>query len=205
MIDLYTWTTSNGDRAAIVLEECGLPYRVHRVDLMRGEQRTSAFLTINPAGTIPVIVDPHGPDGRPLALAQSGAIALYLAEKTGRFLPRDPVRRALAIQWLMFAVSDCAPASGMIFFESVLLPDKSPANLAFAEQRMLRFARAADGRLAQDEWLAGELSIADLALYPVCAVRRSIIDAAGDLPHLERWMAALAARPGVARGMQAAT
>lgn len=204
MIDLYTWTTSNGDRAAIVLEECGLPYRVHRVDLVKGEQRNPAFLRINPAGAIPAIIDPHGPGGQPLTLTQSGAIAIYLAEKTGRFLPRDPMQRALALQWLMFAVSDCAQASGMIFFESVLLPDKSPANLAFAERRMLRFFRVADGRLAHGEWLAGELSIADFSLYPVCAVRKPIIDAAGDVPHLARWMAALEARPGVARGMQAA-
>ena len=205
MIDLYTWTTSNGDRAAIVLEECGLPYRVHKVDLMRGGQRDPTFLKLNPAGAIPVIVDPHGPSGAPLTLTQSGAIAIYLAEKTGRFLPRDPVARAHAIQWLMFAVSDCAGASGLLFFEAVLMPDKSPANLAFAEQRMLKYFRVAEAQLARSEWLAGELSIADFALYPVCAVRKSIIDAAGELPHLERWMAALAARPALARGMQAAS
>jgi GST-like protein len=204
MIDFYTWATSNGDRVAIMLEECGLPYRVHKVDLTKGEQRSAAYLRINPAGAIPAIVDPHGPGGQPLTLTQSGAILLHLAEKTGRFLPREPVRRAQAYQWLMFAVSDCAQATGLIFFEAVLLPDKSPANLAFAEERMLRCFRIADGRLAQDEWLAGEPSLADFALYPVCAVRKSIVDKAGDLPHLARWMAALAARPGVARGMQAA-
>jgi GST-like protein len=201
MIELYTFDTSNGRRAAIVLEECGLPYRAHRVDLMKGEQKSAAFLQLNPAGAIPVIVDPDGPGGKPLTLAQSGAIAIYAAEKTGRFLPRDPAQRASALQWLMFAVTDAAAASGLIFFEAALMPDKSAPNAAFAEQRLLRYLRVADAQLASRDWLAGELSIADFALYPVCAVRKSVIDGAGDLGSLARWMAALAARPGVAKGM----
>jgi GSH-dependent disulfide-bond oxidoreductase len=202
MIDLYTFDTSNGQRAAIALEECGLPYRTHRVDLAKGEQHAAPFLAVNPAGAIPAIFDPAGPDGKPLTLAQSGAIAIYAAEKSGRFLPRDPARRALALQWLMFAVTDCAAGSAMLYYESALLPDKSPANLAFCEQRLLRLFRVADARLADREWLADELSIADFALYPICAVRRKLVDAAGDLRHLARWMAALAARPGVVRGME---
>lgn len=201
MIELYTFDTSNGRRAAIVLEECGLSYRVHRVDLMKGEQKSAAFLQLNPAGAIPVIVDPDGPGGKPLTLAQSGAIAIYAAEKTGRFLPQDPAQRASALQWLMFAVTDAAAASGLVFFEAALMPDKSAPNAAFAEQRLLRYLRVADARLASRDWLADELSIADFALYPVCAVRKGIIDGAGDLARLARWMAALAARPGVAKGM----
>ena len=122
-----------------------MPYRVHKLELMKGEQRTPEFLKLNPAGAIPVIVDPEGPGGAPLTLSQSGAIALYAAEKTGKFLPRDPARRALALQWLMFAVTDCASASMMVFFESVLLPEKVPANLAFCEERLMRFFRVADG------------------------------------------------------------
>jgi len=133
MIELYTAQSSNGQRAAIALEECGLPYRVHKLELMQGEQRTPEFLALNPAGAIPVIVDPDGPGGAPLTLSQSGAIALYAAEKTGKFLPRDPARRAQALQWLMYGVSDVASASMMVFFESVLLPEKLPANLAFCE------------------------------------------------------------------------
>ena len=185
---------------AITLEECGLPYRVHKLDLMKGEQRAPDFLRINPAGAIPVIVDAEGPNGVPLTLTQSGAIAIYLAGKTGRFLPQDPARHALALQWLLYAVTDCASASGMIFFESVLLPEKSPANLAFCEDRLLRFFRVADGELSGREWLAGELSIADFGLYPVCAVRKGIIDGAGDLPNLARWMAALAGATGRREG-----
>jgi len=203
MIDLYTFTTSNGQRAAIMLDECALPYRVHKIDLFKGEQKDPAFLKINPAGAIPVIVDPDGPGGKPLTLSQSGAIALYLAEKTRRFLPDDPVRRALTMQWLMFALSDAAAASGAIFFSTTLLPDKSPANNTFFEERLVRFARVADARLADQEWLAGELSVADFALHPVCAVRHALIEKAGGMPNLARWMTALAARPGVAKGMKA--
>lgn len=202
MIDLYTFDTSNGQRATIALAECGLPYRVHRVDLTRGDQRKPEFLALNPAGAIPVIVDPDGPDGAPVTLTQSGAIAIYAAEKSGRFLPSDPLRRAAALQWLMYAVSDCAATSMLIFFETMLLPEKSAANLAFCEQRLVRQLRVADARLAGRDWLADELTIADFALYPVCAVRRKLIDAAADLTNLTRWMAALAARPGVARGME---
>ncbi len=203
MIDLYTFTTSNGQRAAIMLEECGLPYRVHKVDLFKGEQQDPSFLKLNPAGAIPVIVDPDGPGGKSLTLSQSAAIALYLAEKTGRFLPADPVRRTLALQWLMFSLSDVAAASGTIFIVSTLAPEKSPANVAFFEERLVRFLRVADGALADREWLAGELSVADFSLYPIYAVRQALVDKAGGMPNLVRWMAALAARPGVAKGMKA--
>jgi GST-like protein len=203
MIELYTAQSSNGQRAAIVLEECGLQYRVHKLELMKGEQRTPEFLKINPAGAIPVIVDPDGPGGAPMTLAQSGAIAIYAAEKTGRFLPRDPVRRALALQWLLYAVTDCASSSMTVFFETVLLPEKLPANLEFCEQRLLRHFRVADGRLADREWLVDELSIADFGLYPLCAVRKPYIDGAGDMPHLTRWMAAIGAREGVAKALRA--
>ena len=203
MIELYTAQSSNGQRAAIVLEECGLPYRVHKLDLMKGEQRTAEFLKINPAGAIPVIVDPEGPGGAPITLAQSGAIAIYAAEKTGKVLPKDPVRRALALQWLMFGVTDVMGASMTVFFETVLLPEKTPANLKFCEERLVRFFRVADARLAGREWLADELSIADFALYPLCAVRKPYIDGAGDMPTLARWMATIGAREAVERALRA--
>ncbi len=204
MIEFYTWQTSNGQRVAILLEECGFPYRVHKIDLFKGEQRNPDYLKINPAGAIPTIVDSDGPGGQPLTLTQSGAIELYLAGKAGKFIPSDPVRRILAHQWLLFALSDCASASTGIFFQSVLLPDKSPANLQWHEERLLRYLRVADGRLAGREYLLDELSIADFALYPIFAARKAIVDAAGDLDHLARWGAALAGRPAIARAMQAA-
>jgi GST-like protein len=204
MIDFYTWQTSNGQRVAILLEECGFAYNVHKVDLAKGEQRSPEFLKLNPAGAIPVIVDPEGPGGKPLTLTQSGAIDLYLAEKAGRFVPADPGRRAAAFQWLMQALTDCAPSSTGIFFSNILLPDKSPANAAWFEARLTQQFRLADARLATSEWLAGELSLADFALYPIYAVRKALADAAGDMPHLARWGAALAARPALAKAMQAA-
>src|SRR4030095_2414499 len=161
MIDLYTFETSNGQRAAIILEECGLPYRVHRVDLTKGEQKSPDFLNINPTGAIPAIVDDDGPGGAPFKLSQSGAIVLYAAEKAGKFVPADPVRRALAMQWLMLAVTDAARASTSIFLCSTVVPDKSPANVAFFEEQTLRYLRVADARLTGREFLADELSIAD--------------------------------------------
>ena len=203
MIDLYTFNTSNGPRASIILEECGLPYRVHKVDLAKGEQRAPEFLNINPAGAIPAIVD-HDVPGGPLKLSQSGAIMLYAAEKTGRFLPTDPARRAQALQWLMLAVTDVARASTSIFLSSAVLPDKSPANVAYFEEQTLRYLRVAEARLAGRDFLADELSVADFALYPLYAVRKALVDKAGDLPQLTRWSAALAARPGVDKGMRAA-
>ena len=201
MIDFYTFATSNGQRAAMLLEECALPYRVHWVDLMKGEQSTPEFLKVNPAGAIPVIVDADGPAGKPLTLSQSGAILIYLAEKTGRFIPADQVRRLIALQWLLQATTDAARASSAIFLVSTLVPEKVPGNTAFFEQQCLRYLRSANTRLADCEYLADELSIADFALYPVYAVRKALVDRAGDLPHLARWGNAIAARPAVARAM----
>jgi len=203
-IELYTASTSNGQRAAIMLDECGYPYTVHKIDLFKGEQHAPAYAAINPSGAIPAMVDSEGPGGKRLVLAQSGAIMLYLAEKSERLVPRDPAKRAMAMQWLMQALTDTARASSALFLSSVLVPDKSAANVTFFEQLTLRYLRLANDRLAQHEFLADELSIADFALYPVVVARRAIVDAAGDLSNLVRWSATLATRPGVNAGMQAA-
>jgi GST-like protein len=200
MIEFHTFDTSNGQRVAIMLEECAFEYRVHRVDLTKGEQRKPEYLAINPAGAIPAIVDSDGPGGKPLAVAQSGAILLYLAQKAGRFLPLEAQRRIAAWQWLMFAVTDCVAATSGIFFESALLPQKSPQNLKWYEERMVRFFRVADARLAGRDHLADEISIADFALYPIYALRKPLADAAG-LANLQRWGSTLADRPAVQRAM----
>ena len=204
MIDFYTANSSNGQRAAIMLEECGLPYTLHKLDLFAGEQGKPEYLAINPAGAIPVIVDGDGPGGTPITVAQSGAILAYLAEKAGRFVPRDARKRAMAMQWLFQATTDTAASSMMVFVISRFAPDKSDANVAFCEERTLRHLRVADAHLADREYLADELSIADFALYPLTVVRRPLIDRAGDLANLVRWADALAARPQVTRGMSAA-
>lgn len=202
MIDLYTAATSNGHRAAIILEESGLPYRAHKLDLAKGEQKTPEYLRINPVGMIPAIVDHDGPGGKPLTLAQSGAIVLYVAEKIGKFIPTHAAAKATALGWFMHACVDCAAASSSIFLMTNAVPDKTPGNQAFFEQRLLRFLHACDGQLNGRAYLAEELSVADFALYPIYAARKQFIERAGDLPHLNRWAASMDARPGVARGLK---
>lgn len=201
MIDLYFAGTANGQRAAVALEETGLAYRLHKVDLAKGEQRTPQFLKLNPAGLIPVIVDSDGPGGKPLTLTQSGAIILYCAEKSGKFLPRDGAVRAEALQWLLQAMSDVAGTSGALFRLENSVPEKSQPAIEYFRKRLLGFFSVCDQRLQGREWLAGEPSVADLALYPNFAARKALIDQAGGFANLQRWGATMAARPGVARGM----
>jgi GST-like protein len=203
MIDLYMAPTSNGLRASVALEECGLAYKVHKVDLMKGEHRKPAYLMLNPAGLIPTIIDSDGPGGKPLTLAQSGAIVLYCAEKSGKFIPRDPARKALAMQWFMQAASDVAGAGTILFFYGLQAPDKTDANTQWLEKRFLNTLSVIDQHLKDNQYLAGEVSIADLLLYPNYAGRKALIDKAGGLTNLHRWGAAMAARPGVQKGMKA--
>lgn len=204
MIDFYTAATSNGQRVAITLEELGLPYTAHKLSLANGDQKKPEYLAINPAGMIPAIVDHDGPGGKPFSLAQSGAIVMYLAEKTGKLLPTDAARRAVARQWLMQACADCAGASSAIFLSNGMVPDKSPANVAFFETRLLRFFGDIDARLNGRDFLADEFSIADLALYPIYAARKGLAERAGGLPNLARWGAMMAARPAIVKGMAVA-
>jgi glutathione S-transferase len=203
MIVLHAGKSSNSQRVSIVLEECGLAYRVQRYSLMEGEHKTPAFDALNPAGMVPAIVDDDGPGDAPLTLTQSGAIVVYLAEKAGRFLPRDALSRTRALEWLAFTTTDIVGASAGMFVNTAILPDRSPANVAFYEDRLLRYLRVADTRLAAREWLADELSVADLSLYPVVALRGPLIERAGGMANLKRWRDALAARPAVDRGMNA--
>ena len=201
MIDLYMWGTANGLRASIALAETGLAHRVHKVDLGKGEQKTPEFLKLNPAGQIPVIVDHDGPGGRPLTLAQSGAIIVYACEKAGRFIPTDGVRRAMAAQWFLCTASDIAGTSGAVFVLESVAPEKVPANVDFFKSRLLNYFRNIDRHLAARDFLADEISFADLALYPNYALRKPLIDAAGGMENLKRWGERMAARPGVQKGM----
>jgi len=205
MIDLYLAGTGNGLRASVALEEAGLPYRAHKVDLAKGEQRSVDFLKMNPAGLIPVIVDSEGPGGKPLTLSQSGAIVLYVAEKSGRLLPRDGTARACALQWLMQAGTDVGAASGTIFQLEMRAPEKSAANLTYFQSRLLSAFAVVDQHLAGREFLADEFSVADIMLYPNFAARKALIDGAGGLANLQRWAATVSARPAVLRGMKAAS
>jgi GSH-dependent disulfide-bond oxidoreductase len=198
MLDFYTWDTSNGLRVAIMLAECGLPHRVHRVDLTKGEQRTADFLALNPVGAIPVLHDSEGPGGASVTLSQSGAIMLYLAEKTGRFLPASGAPRAVALQWFAFAITDCMLATSMMFHNSTLVPEKSQANVDYFAERLARYFGVLDARLAGREWLADDLSIADFALYPIVHFRPEVLEQAGNPKDLLAWRDRLAKRPAIA-------
>lgn len=202
MIDLYLAPTANGLRAAVALAECGLAYRVHKVDLTKGEQRTPQFLALNPAGQIPVMVDHDAAGGKPFTLAQSGAIILYAAEKSGKFMPKDPLQRATALCWFMQAATDVAAASGTIFRLEMVIPEKTEAITEHFRKRLLSFFTLCDAHLAQGhEYLADEPSVADFMLYPNYFARKALIDAAGGYEHLHRWGARMSARPGVQKGM----
>jgi GSH-dependent disulfide-bond oxidoreductase len=201
MIDLYTAGTANGHRAAIALEESGLAYRAHKLDLKSGDQRKPEYLAINKAGAIPAIVDDEGPGGATIILAQSGAILLYLAEKTGKLMPRDPVRRAAALQWMMHACSDVAVGAGAMFQFSTFGPDRTLANVEYFEKRLYNAFKPCDAQLEGREFLADEYSLADIALYPVFAVRKALLEKHGPLPNVARWADAVGKRPAVAKGM----
>ena len=177
MIDLYMWGTANGLRASVALAESGLEHRIHKVDLTKGEQKKPEFLVLNPAGQIPVMVEAGGPGAPRLVLAQSGAIVLYVAEKSGKFLPKDGARRAAAQQWFMMGASDIAGASGTLFLLENLAPEKSAKNAEFFRDRLVKMFSLLEQRLSGREFIADELSIADLMLYPNysrCASRCSI-------------------------------
>ena len=201
MIDLHMWGTANGLRASVALAESGLEHRIHKVDLTKGEQKKPEFLALNPAGQIPVMVDAGGPGGARLVLAQSGAIVLYVAEKCGKFLPKDGARRAAAQQWFMMGASDIAAASGTLFLLENLAPEKSAKNAEFFKDRLVKMFSLLEQRLSGREFVADELSIADLMLYPNYSLRKPLLDASGSFANLHRWGALMAARPGVKKGM----
>lgn len=202
MIDLFTAATMNGRRAALALAECGLAHRVHQLDLDKGDQRKPEFLAINPRATIPVIVDDSGPGGAPITVTQSAAIVLYCAEKSGKLIPQDPQRRMEALDWFMHAVTDLGPASSALFQLS-FAPEKSAANVRYFEQRFLKHCTNIDRRLQGRSYLAGEFSIADVALYPVVLARASLIEGTAGLADLKGWKQRIAAREQIANAMAA--
>jgi len=203
MIDLFMWGTANGLRAAVALAECGLEHKVHKVDLTKGEQKAPEFLKLNPLGAIPVLVDHDGPNGKPLTLCQSGAIVIYACEKAGKFIPTKRDRRAMAGQWFIAAASDIAGTSSAVFVSETLAPEKSAANSEFLKARLLNYFRNVDQHLEGRKFLADEMSFADLMLYPNYAARKPLLEATGGMPNLKRWGDAMAARPGVQKGMSA--
>ena len=201
MIDLYTWTTPNGRKVSIMLEECGLPYRVHKVDIGKGEQFRPEFLAINPNNRIPAIVDPQGPDGQPLSLFESGAILVYLAGKAGRFLPASDRGKYIALQWLMFQMGGVGPMFGQAHHFLRAAPEQVPYGIKRYTDETRRLYGVLDKRLGEASFLAEEYSIADMATFPWVARHEWHKVALQDFPNVKRWYDTIALRPAVARGM----
>lgn len=198
MIDLYTAATPNGHKVSIMLEETGLPYRLNHIDLGKREQTTPEFLEINPNGRIPVIVDRDEGD---FAVFESGAILVYLAERTGQLLPSDTKGRSLALQWLMLQMSGVGPMMGQAVVFQQYFPEKLPSVIARYTNECRRLLGVLDARLGQAEYLAGDYSIADIATFPWVRLHDRLgLDIDGH-DHLRRWLAAIAARPAVERGV----
>ena len=200
MIDLYAWGTSNGVRARIALEECGLAYQWHPVDLTKGEHKKPEFLKLNPFGQIPVLVDSDGPGGKPVTLHQSTAILMYAAEKSGKHLPKDPASRPAFLEALMGASTDITPQFGAVNAARMVKEAHAPTVEALKGRLKSLFATW-DGLLAKRKYAAGnELTIADLSLYAgYWRTKGAMPDAIAGLANLERWGAELAARPAIKR------
>lgn len=208
-IQLYSLNTPNGVKASIMLEETGLPYEAHLIDITANETWGPEFLSLNPNGKIPAILDPDGPGGRPLALFESGAILIYLADKSGRFLSSDPAERYETIQWVMFQMAAIGPMFGQVgFFHKFAgkaYEDKRPRDRYVAESR--RLLGVLNDRLKDRDWIMGDYSIADIATLGWV---RNLIGfyEAGDLvgyadfPHVDAWLKRGLARPAVQRGLE---
>ncbi len=201
MIELHTWTTPNGYKVSITLEELGLPYTVVPVDIGAGEQHRPEFLALSPNNKIPAIVDTDGPGGARLSLFESGAILLYLAEKTGKLLPKEPLGRYRVIEWLMFQMGGVGPMLGQAHHFRQYAPEPVPYAIQRYTQEAQRLYRVIDQRLSGREYIADELSIADFAIFPwLRSWERQGVELE-QYPHVQRWLAALDVRPAVQRGL----
>ncbi len=204
MIDLYTSTTPNGRKVTIMLEEIGLPYELHHLDLRKGDQHDPKFLAINPNGRIPAIVDRDAPGG-PVTVFESGAILIYLADQSGKLLAPSGKERYEAIEWVMFQMSAVGPMFGQFFHFARVAPEKIPYAVERYTKEALRILGVLDGRLAGREYLAGDYSIADVCTYPwIAGALDGIVAEAGgaSLPNVAAWRARVGARPAVERGMK---
>ncbi|MDE2612534.1 MAG: glutathione S-transferase N-terminal domain-containing protein [Burkholderiales bacterium] len=203
MIEVYSWATPNGHKVHIMLEECGLPYRVHPVDIGAGDQFKPDFLAISPNNKIPAIVDPDGPDGAPISLFESGAILLYLAGKSGRLLPASTRGKYEVLQWLMFQMGGIGPMLGQAHHFRVYAPEKIPYAIERYTNEARRLYGVMNRQIARQRYIAGdEYSIADIAIFPwLRSWRNQGIDW-DEFPHLKGWFDEIAARPAVRRGVE---
>jgi len=202
MIEAYSWATPNGHKVHIMLEECGLAYRAIPVNIGAGDQFKPEFLAISPNNKIPAIVDPDGPDGAPISVFESGAILLYLAAKTGRFLPVDVRGRYAVLEWLMFQMSSIGPLLGQAHHFRQYAPEKIPYAIDRYTNEAKRLYGVLDTRLAKSRYVAGrEYTIADIAIFPwLRSWKNQGIDW-NDYPHLKGWFDEIAGRPAVQRGV----
>jgi GST-like protein len=204
MIELYSWTTPNGHKIHIMLEETGLPYRVHKINLGAKEQNRPEFLAINPNGKIPAIVDTDGPDGRPLAVFESAAILVHLAQKSGMFLPTEPRARYATLEWLMFQIANIGPMYGQAFHFRSVAPERVPYAIDRYTNEVGRLLSVVDRRLSEQAYLAGpEYTIADIASWPWLRNSHSFGFNMENYPHVQRWVSMIAERPAVRRGLKA--
>jgi GSH-dependent disulfide-bond oxidoreductase len=203
MIEVYSWATPNGHKVHIMLEECGLPYRVTPVDIGAGDQFKPEFLAISPNNKIPAIVDPDGPEGKPISMFESGAILVYLAGKTGRFMPEGVSARYEVLQWLMFQMGSVGPMLGQTHHFRIYAPEKLEYAINRYTNEAKRLYGVMDKRLAKSKYIAGaEYSIADIAIFPwLRSWKNQGIDWS-DFPHLKGWFDEIAARPAVQRGVE---
>ena len=202
MIDLYTWTTPNGRKVSIMLEELGLPYHVHPVDISKGEQFRPDFVALNPNSKIPVIVDREKPGAAPFRVFESGAILIYLADVTGKLLAREPRARSEALQWLMFQMGGVGPMFGQVHHFLRAAPEPVPYGIERYTKETRRLYGVLDKRLGEAKFLAGDYSIADIATYPWVARHEWHKVDLAEFPNVARWYGEIGARPAVARGMR---
>ncbi|MDR5854787.1 glutathione binding-like protein [Caballeronia sp. LZ062] len=203
MIDVYSWPTPNGHKIHIMLEETGLEYRAHPVDIGAGDQFKPDFLAISPNNKIPAIIDNDGPEGKPFALFESGAILVYLAEKTGKFLPADAIGRYTTIQWLMFQMGGVGPMLGQTHHFRNYAPEKIDYAINRYTNEARRLYGVMDKQLGVTQYLAGnEYTIADIATFPWTRSWENQGIVLDEFPNVRRWFDAIAARPAVERGVQ---
>lgn len=201
MITAYTWGTPNGKKITIMLEECGIPYEVVRINISKGEQHSPQYQAINPNEKIPSLTDTEGPEGQPITLFESGAILIYLAEKTGLFLSKVPHQRYETLQWLMFQMAGFGPMLGQAHHFMRFAPEKIPYAIARYKKEAHRLYGVLNQALTDRDYIAGKYSIADMALFPWALSHEWHEVEVSSFPHVKSWMERVGERPAVQRGL----
>lgn len=200
-IELYYWPTPNGWKISIMLEECGLPYSIHPVNISSGDQFKPEFLAFSPNNRMPAIIDPDGPDGKPISVFESGAILLYLGRKSGKFYPKDERGRVNVEQWLMWQMGGFGPMLGQTHHFRLYAPEKVPYAINRYTNESKRLYGVLDRQLAKSEYIAGDYSIVDMACVGWAKGWEKQGQDIAEFPHVKRWLDAVMARPAVQRGL----